>query len=60
MVVKNEIYYGADDEERRNRCLTCEKPRCNNCLAKEPNPKGRRKKRSWKEVKYASGDKTKR
>ena len=44
---EGEFYYGIDDYERVQRCLSCEKPNCNNCLEREPNPGGRNKKR-WR------------
>lgn len=40
-------YYGGDGPERIDRCLTCERKKCNNCLERVPNPEGRKKKRSY-------------
>jgi hypothetical protein len=40
-------YYGGDDPERINMCLTCKRTRCVNCLERVPNPEGRKKKRSY-------------
>lgn len=42
---EDDFYYGADDRERMQMCLTCEKPKCNNCLEGIPHPDGRKKKR---------------
>ena len=51
-------YYGGDGPERIDQCLTCDRKTCNNCLARVPNPEGRKKKRSYWAVQRNSGSKS--